>query len=52
MNYWYCCGGIKAMLMEVCIFGRGRGKNGAVGVVLMRRGTLMVLGQKMELGGK
>ncbi len=40
------------MLMEVCIFGRGRGKNGAVGVVLMRRGTLMVLGQKMELGGK
>jgi hypothetical protein len=35
---------------ERCSFGLA--KNGAVGVVLLRRGKLMVLGEKMDLGGQ
>ena len=52
MNYWYCCGGVEAMLMEVWISRRGWAENGAVGVVLPRRGKLMVLSGKMDLGGQ
>ena len=52
MNCWYCCRRDGALLAAISILGVGGAKSVAGGVVLLMSGKWMVLGQKMDLGGK
>ena len=52
MNCWYCCRQDGALLAAISILGVGGAKSVAVGVVLLMSVKWMVLGQKMDLGGK
>jgi hypothetical protein len=45
-------GGVEAVMKEVWIAAWGRAKNGAVGVMVLPRGKLMVLGQEVDLRGQ
>ena len=52
MNCWYCCRRDGALLVAILIWGGGDVESVADGIVLLMSVKWMVLGQKMNLGGK
>ena len=52
MNFWYCCRRDGALLAAIRILGVGAAESVAGGIMVLRSGKWMVLGQKSDLGAK